>query len=85
MNLKSARHLVNGSWHTAGSAKDVTDPGNGSTVGEVAWGTAGDATKAADAAAEAFGSWSRTTVRQRADLLRTAAELLADRRDELAH
>jgi succinate-semialdehyde dehydrogenase / glutarate-semialdehyde dehydrogenase len=85
VNLKSARHLVNGSWHSAGTAKDVTDPGNGSTVGEVAWGTAADATTAADAAADAFGTWSRTTVRNRADLLRNAADLLAERRDELAH
>ncbi|MDQ0770386.1 succinate-semialdehyde dehydrogenase/glutarate-semialdehyde dehydrogenase [Pseudarthrobacter defluvii] len=85
MNLKSARHLVNGTWHAAGTTKDVIDPGNGSTVGEVAWGGAEDATIAADAAAEAFGSWSRTTVRHRADLLRNAADLLAERRDELAH
>ena len=53
MNLKSAQHLVNGTWHTAGTAKDVSDPGNGSTVGEVAWGTGKDATKAADAAVAA--------------------------------
>lgn len=85
MNLKSARHLVNGTWHTAGSSKDVTDPGNGSTIGEVAWGTADDATAAADAAAAAFGAWSRTTARVRADLLRNAADLLAERRDEVAH
>ena len=85
MNLKSARHLINGTWHSSGTFKDVTDPGNGSTVGEVAWGTADDAGKAADAAAEAFGSWSRTTARARADLLHNAAELLSARRDELAH
>lgn len=85
MNLKSAQHLINGSWHSAGTFKDVTDPGNGSTVGEVAWGTAEDASKAADAAAEAFGHWSRTTARNRADLLRNAAALLSERRDELAH
>lgn len=85
MNLKSAQHLVNGTWHSADSAKDVIDPGNGITIGEVAWGTADDATKAADAAADAFESWSRTTVRNRADLLRNAADLLAERRDELAH
>ncbi|MBD1591700.1 NAD-dependent succinate-semialdehyde dehydrogenase [Arthrobacter sp. S1_S22] len=85
MNLKSAQHLINGTWHATGTSKTVTDPGNGSTVGEMAWGTAADATQAADAAAEAFGSWSRTTVRNRADLLRTAADLLAERRDELAH
>jgi succinate-semialdehyde dehydrogenase/glutarate-semialdehyde dehydrogenase len=85
VNLKSAQHLINGTWHSAGTFKDVTDPGNGSTVGEVAWGTAEDAGKAADAAAEAFGDWSRTTARTRADLLRNAAALLSERRDELAH
>ena len=47
MNLKSAQHLVNGTWHATGTSKHVTDPGNGSTVGEVVWGTAGDATRRA--------------------------------------
>jgi succinate-semialdehyde dehydrogenase/glutarate-semialdehyde dehydrogenase len=85
VNLKSAHHLINGTWHSSDSSKDVLDPGNGSTVGEVAWGDAADATRAADAAAKAFGSWSRTTVRTRADLLQNAAALLAERRNELAH
>ncbi|MFJ4171165.1 NAD-dependent succinate-semialdehyde dehydrogenase [Paenarthrobacter sp. NPDC089714] len=85
MNLKSAQHLINGTWHSAATSKDVKDPGNGSTVGEVTWGGAEDATRAADAAAEAFSSWSRTTARTRADLLHNAAGLLADRRDELAN
>jgi succinate-semialdehyde dehydrogenase/glutarate-semialdehyde dehydrogenase len=85
VNLKSARHLVNGTWHSAENTKDVIDPGNGLTVGEVAWGTAEDAVRAADAAAAAFASWSRTSVRNRADLLRNAADILAERRDELAN
>lgn len=85
MNLKSAQHLINGAWYSTDASKDVIDPGNGSTVGEVAWGSAEDAAKATDAAAEAFASWSGTTVRNRADLLRNAAALLAERRDELAH
>jgi succinate-semialdehyde dehydrogenase/glutarate-semialdehyde dehydrogenase len=84
VNLKSAQHLVNGTWRSAENTKDVIDPGNGLTVGEVAWGTAEDAVRAADAAADAFASWSRTSVRNRADLLRNAADLLAERRDELA-
>ena len=84
MNLKSAEHLINGTWHSGRTSKDVTDPGNGSTVGEVTWGTAEDAMKAADAAADAFSTWSRTTARSRADLLHNAADLLAERRDELA-
>jgi succinate-semialdehyde dehydrogenase/glutarate-semialdehyde dehydrogenase len=84
VNLKSAQHLINGNWHSSAASKDVLDPGNGTTVGEVAWGTAEDATKAADAAADAFSNWSRSTVRKRADLLHNAAALLAERRDELA-
>ena len=85
VNLKSARHLVNGAWNSAEDSKDVIDPGNGLIVGEVAWGTAEDAVRAADAAADAFASWSRTSVRNRADLLRNAADILAERRDELAN
>ena len=85
MNLKSAQHLINGTWHSSNSSKDVVDPGNGAIIGEVAWGSATDATRAADAAAEAFVSWSRTTARTRADLLHNAAALLSERRNELAH
>lgn len=85
MNLKEARHLINGTWYAGDHAKDVIDPGNGTTVGQVSWGTATDATAAADAAAGAFAAWSQSTGRVRADLLRNAADLLAERRDELAY
>ncbi|WP_028278965.1 NAD-dependent succinate-semialdehyde dehydrogenase [Arthrobacter sp. H5] len=84
MNLKEARHLINGEWHAGDSTKDVTDPGNETVVGQVAWGSRDDAVRAADAAASAFASWSESTVRTRSDLLRNASELLAERKDEVA-
>lgn len=79
-----AEQLINGVWDSTSDSKDVTDPANGSVVGRVAWGTARDAQRAADAAATAFDSWSQTTGRQRSDLLRNAADLLAERRDGIA-
>ncbi|MDF9276227.1 NAD-dependent succinate-semialdehyde dehydrogenase [Arthrobacter sp. EH-1B-1] len=84
MNLKEAQHLVNGTWYGSDETKDVIDPGNGAVIGQVAWGSAQDAEAAADAAAAAFPAWSSTTARERGDLLRKAADLLAERRDELA-
>ena len=52
----------------------------------MAWGTADDAAaKPLTPRPKLSASWSRTTARTRADLLRNAAALLAERRDELAH
>ena len=84
MNLTEAHHLIDGAWLAGEASKDVVDPGDGSVVGHVSWGSADDAARAADAAAAAFAGWSQTTARRRSDLLRAAAELLAERRDELA-
>lgn len=79
-----AQQLINGVWDCASQTKDVTNPADGSLVGQVAWGSASDATRAANAAAGAFDSWSQTTERKRADLLYAAAELLTERRVEIA-
>jgi len=79
-----AQQLINGVWESAAQSKDVTDPADGSLVGQVSWGSAADATRAADAAAAAFDSWSETTGRKRADLLHAAADLLTERRGEIA-
>lgn len=79
-----ANHLIDGSWEPGDDARAVQDPGNESIVGEVAWGNALDATRAADASAKAFDAWARTKARTRADILRDAAGLLAERRDSIA-
>ncbi|TFC63822.1 NAD-dependent succinate-semialdehyde dehydrogenase [Cryobacterium sp. TMT2-4] len=79
-----AQQLINGVWDSTSDTKDVMDPADGSTVGRVAWGSALDATRAADSASAAFDNWSLTTGRMRADLLHAAADLLAERREEIA-
>lgn len=71
--------LIDGTWHTPDHHLDVTDPADGSVVGQVGWGDATDARRAADAAAAAFDTWADTPPRVRADLLLRAAELIGER------
>jgi succinate-semialdehyde dehydrogenase/glutarate-semialdehyde dehydrogenase len=76
--------LIDGVWQALDERREVTSPGTGEVVGSVCWGTADDARRAADAAASAFGSWSGLPGRARADILLRAADLLTERRDEIA-
>ena len=76
--------LINGQWRKLATRKDVRNPATGKAVGTVCWGDAALATEAADAAAAAFGAWSRTPPRQRADILLRAADLLLERREGIA-
>jgi succinate-semialdehyde dehydrogenase/glutarate-semialdehyde dehydrogenase len=71
--------LIDGEWRTDGTPYEVTDPADGSLVGEVSSGTADDAQAAADAAAHAFETWSETPARQRADTLLATAALISER------
>jgi acyl-CoA reductase-like NAD-dependent aldehyde dehydrogenase len=62
---------------------EVLNPATESTVGFAPEASAADARRAAAAAAEAFGAWSRTTPEQRAALLHKAADILEARQKEL--
>lgn len=79
-----AEHLIAGRWETSDASRPVLDPALDTTVGEVAWGDRNDATRAADSAAKAFDDWASTTPRKRADILRDAADVLADRKGQIA-
>jgi len=79
-----AEHLIAGRWEPGEATRPVLDPGLGTPVGEVAWGGSAEALRAADSAAKAFGDWSETTARKRADILRDAADLLAERKAGIA-
>jgi len=76
--------LIDGVWSALQQRREVTSPGTGEVVGSVCWGTADDARRAADAAARALPSWAGLPGRARADILLRAADLLAERRDEIA-
>ena len=57
----------------------IVDPATGETIAEVPEATADDVDVAVDGAASAFAEWSRSTVRERRDVLRRIADLV--RRD----
>lgn len=82
MNTKTT--LIDGVWSALEERREVTSPGTGETVGTVCWGTADDVRRAADAADRAFEAWAGLPGRARADILLRAAELLHERRDEIA-
>ncbi|WP_232531755.1 aldehyde dehydrogenase family protein [Microbacterium halophytorum] len=82
--MQNETTLIDGVWSALGTRRDVTSPGTGAVVGDVCWGTADDARRAADAAAGAFDAWAGLPGRARADILLRAADLLAQRRDEIA-
>jgi benzaldehyde dehydrogenase (NAD) len=84
--LEQQQLLIGGEWVGA-SSEDVfeqRDPYNDESVGVVAAASREDAKAAADAAAGAFAEWSATSPGQRRDLLTAAADLLAERGEEIA-
>lgn len=82
--MQNETTLIDGVWSALEQRREVTSPGTGEVVGTVCWGGAADARRAADAASRAFASWSALPGRARADILLRAADLLAERRDEIA-
>ncbi len=77
---------IDGSWREAsgGGRLDVLDPADGSTITDVADGSADDAMDALDAAAAAQPAWARTAPRERGEILRRGFELITGRADSLA-
>ncbi|HEX5118045.1 MAG TPA: NAD-dependent succinate-semialdehyde dehydrogenase [Pseudonocardiaceae bacterium] len=63
---------------------DVFDPATGAVLTTVADGAVADAQAAVDAADAAAAGWAATPPRQRAEILRTAFDLMTARADELA-
>ena len=78
--------FISGKWIDASDSKtfEVEDPATNATLGQVADANASDATAALDSAVDAFDSWSKTPPRQRAEILRSAFELIVAKQDELA-
>ncbi len=78
--------FINGEWRDAadGSTIDVEDPATGATLTSVASATPEDGTAALDAAAAAQRDWAATAPRERAELLRSAFELITERADHFA-
>ncbi len=75
--------LIDGCWEAPEQSLAVTNPADGTVVGQVGWGDAADAVLAADAAAHALASWADAPARHRGDILLKAAELIAARAERL--
>src|SRR5947209_7346684 len=87
LNLPSHRDpYYGGKWQkpAAGRSVDVTSPGTGESLGQVADGTAADVDAAVAAATSAFGEWRRVPPLERAKMLRAIADVLRKNGNELA-
>ncbi len=78
--------FIDGSFTDARSGRtfEVTDPATGAVIGSVPDGDGDDARDAIAAADAAFGAWSSTTARARADLLYRAWQLMTERSEQIA-
>ena len=78
--------FIGGEWRDSsdGRSIEVEDPATGKTLTSVADGTVDDGVAALDAACAAQAEWATTAPRERAELLRSAFELVNERADEFA-
>jgi succinate-semialdehyde dehydrogenase/glutarate-semialdehyde dehydrogenase len=78
--------LVGGQWveAEAGGRFDVTDPATGDVVGSVPDAGEADVRAAIDAASAAFEPWRSLAAIERARILRRSAELIRERKGEIA-
>jgi aldehyde dehydrogenase (NAD+) len=84
--LHAFEHYVDGAWLSPLEPRllDVVDPSTGKPFAQISLGGAKDVDRAVAAARSAFASFSRTTPKERAELMRSVAAELVKRRDDLA-
>jgi succinate-semialdehyde dehydrogenase/glutarate-semialdehyde dehydrogenase len=76
---------VDGAWRTTTGDLPVINPATGAAIGKVPIADPDTLDDALVAATSGFDVWRRTSPRERADLIRSAAALLRTRQDEIAH
>jgi len=76
--------LIGGEWAKKSETFPVLDPATEEPLAEVADGTVSDALDAVSAAHDALPGWAATPPRQRAEVLRTAFELMTERAEQFA-
>ncbi len=78
--------FIGGEWRESsdGSTTEVEDPATGETLTTVASASAEDGKAALDAAVAAQHDWAGTAPRERAEILRSAFDLLTERADYFA-
>ena len=76
---------IDGAWHAADDDMPVVNPSTEEVIGRVPVADRDTLDAALAAAADGFETWRRTSPRDRADLIRSAAALMRSRQDEIAH
>ena len=78
--------LIGGAWVESrdGGRFDVTNPATGALVGSMPNGADADVVAAIDAASAAFEGWRSTAAIDRARVLRSSADLVRERKEEIA-
>ncbi len=86
MALKTVGNYVNGQWVEPENSGylDVENPSTGKIIGKTPLSTAAEATRAIEAAAEAFEGWSRTPVSRRIQPLYKLNALLRENEEQIA-
>ncbi len=67
-----------------GDRIDVINPATGDVIESIAAGSPADASRAVDVAAAAQADWAQTAPRVRSEILRSAFEIMIEKREELA-
>ncbi|AKE52058.1 NAD-dependent succinate-semialdehyde dehydrogenase [Kangiella geojedonensis] len=82
--LLKEQAYINGQWISADNTFEVDNPFDNGVIATVADCTAEHANQAIEAASKAFASWSRTTAKERSNLLLSWHSLIIDHADDLA-
>lgn len=78
------RLFINGEWRTTDKTQPVVNPANEEIIGHLPVAGKTELDDALKAAQQGFKIWSRTSPRQRAELIRQAAHVMRERQDEIA-
>src|SRR5438132_2202985 len=83
---KDEQLLIGGQWVASDSDErfDVTNPATGEVVGTVPDGSEADVQGAIDSAADALEGWKSLPAIERARVLRRSADVIRERKDEIA-
>jgi succinate-semialdehyde dehydrogenase/glutarate-semialdehyde dehydrogenase len=88
MNVKTTPFptaaLIDGQWVTSAKTFPVTDPATGAKLADVPDLTPADATRAIDAAYNAFPAWAAKPAKERAQILRRWFDLITSETESLA-
>ncbi len=84
--MKIVKNYINGQWVEAegGSLLDVENPSTGEVIARVPLSSKDEANRAVEAAAEAFGQWSRTPVARRVKPLYKLVSLIDENEEKIA-